>query len=73
MLVFMRFGIDRSLIIGLLTAFRNLGVVMAALGSTLPELAWFYFALAQFPIYLLPALVKPLATRLTRREAAKGA
>jgi hypothetical protein len=64
MLVFLRAGIDRGLIVGLLSAFRNIGVVMAALGTTLPDLAWFYFAMAQFPIYLLPALLKPLAKRL---------
>lgn len=64
MLVFMRAGRDRALVIGLLGGFRNLGVVMAALGSTLPEIAWFYFALAQFPIYILPSLLKPLANRL---------
>jgi BASS family bile acid:Na+ symporter len=63
-LVFLRAGLDRGLVIGLLAAFRNLGVVMAAIGTTLPDLAWFYFALAQFPIYLLPALLKPLARRL---------
>ena len=72
-LVFMRAGIDRGLVIGLLAAFRNIGVVMAALGSALPDMAWFYFAMAQFPIYLLPALVKPLARRFAQREAAKGA
>jgi hypothetical protein len=63
-LVFMRAGADRGLVIGLLSAFRNIGVIMAALGATLPDLAWFYFAMAQFPIYLLPALLKPLAKRL---------
>lgn len=63
-LVFLRSGIDRGLVIGLLAGFRNIGLVMAALGSTLPDLAWFYFAMAQFPIYLLPALLKPLAKRL---------
>ena len=66
-LVFYRAGIDRGLVIGLLTGFRNLGVVMAALGGSLPELTWFYFALAQFPIYLFPALLKPLAKRLQQR------
>jgi hypothetical protein len=65
-LVFWRAGIDRGLVIGLLAAFRNLGVVMAAIGTTLPDLAWFYFAMVQFPIYLLPALLKPLAKRLQR-------
>jgi hypothetical protein len=37
---------------------------MATLGSQLPDLAWFYFAMAQFPIYLLPHLLKPLAKRI---------
>ncbi len=72
-LVFIRAGVDRGLVIGLLAAFRNVGVIMAALGSTLPDMAWFYFAMSQFPIYLLPALVKPLAKRLQRREAVTGA
>jgi hypothetical protein len=65
-LVFLRAGHDRGLVIGMLAGFRNIGLVMAALGSTLPDLAWFYFAMAQFPIYLFPALVKPLARRLQR-------
>lgn len=67
-LVFMRAGVDRGLAIGLLAAFRNLGVIMAALGTTLPDLAWFYFAMAQFPIYLLPTLVKRLARRLAEKR-----
>lgn len=67
-LVFIRAGIDRSLAFGLLAAFRNLGVVMAALGATLPDTAWFFFALVQFPIYTFPALLKPLARRLQPRE-----
>jgi hypothetical protein len=64
LLVFLRAGAGRGLVIGLLSAFRNLGVIMAALGSTLPDIAWLYFALAQFPIFLMPALLKPLAKRL---------
>jgi predicted Na+-dependent transporter len=68
MLVFLRAGIDRGVVIGLLSAFRNIGVVMAALGATLPDLAWFYFAMAQFPIYLLPVLIKPLARRLAEKR-----
>lgn len=67
-LVFMRAGLDRGLVIGLLSGFRNLGVVMAALGGKLPEIAWFFFALAQFPIYLLPAVLKPLANRLPKNR-----
>jgi BASS family bile acid:Na+ symporter len=65
-LVFIRAGLDRGLVIGMLSGFRNIGVVMAALGTSLPDIAWFYFAMAQFPIYLLPALIKPLANRIQK-------
>lgn len=65
-LIFLRSGLDRSVPVALLSAFRNIGLVMATLGSSLPDLAWFYFAMAQFPIYLLPALLQPLARRLRR-------
>ena len=54
--------------IGLLSAFRNIGVVMATLGSSLPDLAWFYFAMVQFPIYLLPVVLQPLARRLAKKR-----
>ncbi len=65
-LVFWRAGLDRGLVIGLLAGFRNVGVVMAALGSTLPDIAWFYFAMAQFPIYLFPALLTPFVRRFRK-------
>jgi len=65
-LVFLRAGLDRGLAIGLQSGFRNIGLVMAALGTTLPDLAWFYFAMVQFPIYVLPAVLQPLAKRLQR-------
>ncbi len=65
-LVFQRAGLERALAIGLQSGFRNIGLVMAALGATLPDLAWFYFALVQFPIYVLPAILQPLARRLHR-------
>jgi len=64
MLAFIRLGADRALVVGLLSAFRNIGLVMATIGASLPEVAWFYFALAQFPIYLFPQLLKPLTRRL---------
>jgi BASS family bile acid:Na+ symporter len=66
LLIFARAGAPRALVIGMASAFRNLGVIMAAIGTSLPDLAWFYFALAQFPIYLMPALLKLLARRLER-------
>lgn len=67
-LVFWRAGLDRGLVIGLLAAFRNIGVVMATLGTSLPDLAWFYFAMVQFPIFLLPAALQPLARWLAEKR-----
>ena len=67
-LVFWRAGLDHGLVIGLLAGFRNIGLVMAILGATLPELAWFYFAMVQFPIYLLPVVLKPLAHRFIEKR-----
>ena len=66
--LFMRAGLDRAMVVGFLAGFRNLGAVIGALGSALPDLAWFYFALVQFPIYIFPALLKPLARRLPKRK-----
>jgi BASS family bile acid:Na+ symporter len=41
-----------------------MGLMLAAMGGAVPDVAWLYFALAQFPIYLSPQLLKPLARRL---------
>ena len=46
-----------------MTGNRNIGLMMAATGFGVPELAWLYFAVAQFPIYLLPVVLKPLVRR----------
>jgi BASS family bile acid:Na+ symporter len=63
-LVFLRVGRARALAIGLIAGNRNIGLMLAATGFMVPDVAWLYFALAQFPIYLLPHLLKPLARRL---------
>jgi BASS family bile acid:Na+ symporter len=57
--VFVRAGPARAFAIGLM---------LAATGFVVPDLAWLYFALAQFPIYLLPHLLKPLARRLSAKH-----
>lgn len=67
-LVFLRAGTDHGLVIGFLSASRNIGLVMAVIGSALPDLAWFYFALAQFPIFLMPAILQPLARRNAKKR-----
>ena len=48
---------------------RNMGLIVAALGGTIPELTWLYFALGQFPIYTLPYMLQPIARRLLRDQA----
>jgi hypothetical protein len=63
-LAFLRAGRARALAIGLIAGNRNIGLMLTATGFLVPDVAWLYFALAQFPIYLLPHLLKPLARRL---------
>jgi hypothetical protein len=62
-IVFARVGWGRSLALGLACGHRNLGLMLAATGGTIPDLSWLYFGLAQFPIYLVPHLLQPLARR----------
>lgn len=65
MLVFRRLGPERALALGLMVSQRNMGLMVAATDGILPGLTWLYFALSQFPIYLSPQLLKPIAGKLT--------
>jgi BASS family bile acid:Na+ symporter len=67
-LVFRRAGNARAFAIGLIAGNRNMGLMLAATGFAVPDIAWLYFALAQFPIFLLPHLLKPLARRLAAKH-----
>jgi BASS family bile acid:Na+ symporter len=67
--VFAKAGPGRSLALGLMTSQRNMGLMLAVTGGFLPDEAWLYFALAQFPIYLSPFLLDRPARRL--RPSAK--
>ncbi len=62
---------DRFMI-GYGTGQRNMGLLVAALGAGVSPTTFLYFALAQFPIYLLPWLLGGIAARIRRREAADG-
>lgn len=53
-------GRDAALSLGFMTAQRNMGLMLGATGGVLPELTFIYFALAQFPIYLTPQMLKPI-------------
>ena len=64
-LVFWPAGRGRAFAIGLLAGNRNIGLMLTATGFAVPETAWLYFAVAQFPMYLMPHLLRPLARRLT--------
>ena len=55
-------GADRF-VLGYATCQRNMGLLIAALGSAAPKTTFLFFALAQFPIYLMPQIIKPLAKR----------
>jgi BASS family bile acid:Na+ symporter len=67
-LVFLSAGRERAFAIGILTGNRNMGVMLAATGFAIPPVAWLYFGLAQFPIYLLPVVLKWLAGRMAKNR-----
>jgi BASS family bile acid:Na+ symporter len=62
-LVFWRAGRTVALTLALAAGLRNLGVMVAATGGRVPELTWLYIAMAQFPVYLLPHLLKTALAR----------
>jgi len=62
-------GRERALALAFMVAQRNMGLMLAATGGALPELTWLYFAVSQFPIYLSPQLLQPLARRVLARQA----
>jgi len=57
---------DRFLL-GYCTCQRNMGLLIAALGASAPKTTFLFFALAQFPIYLMPMVMKLVAKRLQAR------
>ena len=67
-LIFRKAGPERALALGLMVSQRNMGLMVAATDGVLPGTTWLYFALSQFPIYLSPQLLKPLARRLLARQ-----
>ena len=66
-LIFWRSGLRLALTIGYMTGNCNMGLVLATLPDTAPFEIFMYFALAQLPMYMLPALTLPLYRRLVAR------
>ncbi len=67
-LAFAGLGRARALTLALVAGNNNVGIVVAALADRAPERFLVYVAMAQFPIYLLPALQRPLYQSLLERE-----
>jgi hypothetical protein len=42
-----------------------MGLILAATAGVLPATAWLYFALCQFPMYIMPHLLRPMARAKT--------
>ena len=72
-LIFAPAGRERAFLIGLVSSQRNMGLMLAATGGAVPDFTWLYFALAQFPLYLAPLLLTPLAQRLKISAARQAA
>lgn len=47
---------------------RNMGLMVAALGGHVPEFTWLWFAVGQFPIYMLPMFLKPFVRVFCRQN-----
>ena len=67
-IAFAGLGMSRALTLGLVAGNNNIGIVVAALADHAPERFLVYVAMAQFPIYLLPALQRLVYRRLLERE-----
>jgi BASS family bile acid:Na+ symporter len=63
-LIFWWSGIRTAATVGYCLGGRNIAPAMAVLGTAVPGETWLFFAVLQFPIYLLPMLLKPLYRRL---------
>jgi hypothetical protein len=71
-LVFLRLGMETALTVGIACANRNMGLMAAAMTGAVPDIAWLYFALGQFPIFLMPQITKPAIVALLTRHRASS-
>ena len=71
-LVFLLTGRERAFALGFMVSQRNMGLMLAATGGSLPDLTWLYFAVSQLPIYLSPQLLKRPAQWIIARGKVHG-
>lgn len=69
-LAFAWLGRRRALTVGLISGNCNMGLLLAAFPPGTDFDVVLYFAVAQLPMYMLPALLLPLYRRLMRADAA---
>jgi BASS family bile acid:Na+ symporter len=62
--LFLPFGRGTALGVGYLSSSRNMGILLAALPPAAEPDIGLWFALAQFPLYMLPAMLRPLVARV---------
>ena len=69
---FLYLGLRRALTIGLMSGNCNMMLILATLPPDTDFDVVLFFALAQFPMYTLPALVHPVYRRLLARETCES-
>lgn len=67
MLAFAPFGSEKAWPLALSVGNRNMGMMVVAIGSQMPDASWLWFALGQFPIYMLPLILTPILAPKRRR------
>ena len=60
----LRLGMRSAITVGLMTGNCNMGLVMVALADKADFDVIVFFAMAQIPMYMLPALLRPVYRRL---------
>lgn len=68
--LFWRFGRRHAATFGFSNGTRNVAIAIGALGGQVPHETWLFFVATQFPIYVLPFLLKPIYGRLVPEIAA---
>ena len=65
-LIFSATGMSRALTLGFASGNRNMGLVLAVLADKADFDVVVFFAVGQLPMYILPALLRPIYRRMMR-------